>query len=168
MARRVSAFYRNRALAEEAATRLTEMGRDELRPTVSRHDPPEIDEPGMFDRLAKMLARDVEARESGYVVDVEVASEQIDTVALALEAGAERVEMSTPPRFGEQVIQLSETAEQLVVEKETVLREEIVMRVQATERVQEVHDTVRRTEVEVDEGKSGSAFGFDGNRDRNN
>jgi stress response protein YsnF len=78
------------------------------------------------------------------VVGVQVAPEQVDTVARALEAGAERIEMSTPPRFGEDVVvELSETAEQLIVEKETVLREEIVMRVQAKERVEEIYDTVR-------------------------
>jgi stress response protein YsnF len=104
----------------------------------------------MFDRLAKMIAPEVPAGDRGYLVTTQVAPERIDVAARALEAGAERVEIAPPPRLDEHVVELSETVEELVIEKEAVLREEIVMRVQAKEHVQHVHDTVRRTEVEVE------------------
>jgi stress response protein YsnF len=63
-----------------------------------------------------------------------------------------------PREIGEQTFIFRETAEQLVVEKEIVVREEIVMRRTAEEHVEVVHDTVRRTEVEVER------FGPDGVR----
>jgi uncharacterized protein (TIGR02271 family) len=49
-------------------------------------------------------------------------------------------------------IEMTETSEEAVVAKEAVVREELVVRKTAEEHVQNVDDTVRRTEVEVDEG----------------
>ena len=149
MARRVAAFYRNRALADEAAGRLAGAGLDAGSIDVSEESAAAEAQPGMFDRLAKMIAPVGGAGDRGYVVSAQVPPERIDAVAKALEAGAERVEIAPPPRLDEHVVELSETAEELVIEKEAVLREEIVMRVQAKDHVQHVHDMVRRTEVEV-------------------
>jgi uncharacterized protein (TIGR02271 family) len=66
----------------------------------------------------------------------------------------------------ERTIEMTETAEEAVVAKEARVKEEVVVRKTAEEHVEQIDDTVRRTEVEVDEGKSGSAFGFKGNDDR--
>jgi hypothetical protein len=160
MARRVSAFYGNRALADEAAARLAATGVDAAGIDLSEHGAPADAEAGMFDRLAKMIAPEGSAGERGYVVSAQAAPELIDAAAMALEVGAERVEIAPPPRLDEHVIELSETAEELVIKKEAVLREEIVMRVQAKDHVQHVHDTVRRTEVEVERfGPDGEAQG---------
>jgi uncharacterized protein (TIGR02271 family) len=104
----------------------------------------------MFDRLATMLAPEGAAREEGFVVSTEVAPDRIDAAAVALEAGAERVEIAPPPQLAEQVVEISESAEELIVEKRAVVHEEIVMRVQAREHVHDIHDTVRRTQVEVE------------------
>ena len=65
----------------------------------------------------------------------------------------------------ERTIEMTETSEVPVVEKEARVTEEMVVRKTAEERTENVEDTVRRTEVDVDEneGRSGgSAFGFGG------
>ena len=150
MARRVSAFYSSRALAEEAAARLTASASGGAQVSISEQGLPDGAEPGMFDRLAQMIAPEGAARERGYVVAAEVPPDRIDAAAIALEAGAERVEIAPPLQLSEHVVELSETAEELVVEKEAVVREEIVMQVQARERVEEIHETLRRTEVDIE------------------
>jgi stress response protein YsnF len=53
--------------------------------------------------------------------------------------------------FRERVFEVAETHEEAVVEKEVVVREEVVLRKETAEHVETVQDTVRRTEVEVDE-----------------
>jgi uncharacterized protein (TIGR02271 family) len=63
----------------------------------------------------------------------------------------------------ERNIEMTETAEEAVVAKEARVREEMVVRKTAEERTETIDDTVRRTEVEVEEGAAGSqdrsAFG---------
>jgi uncharacterized protein (TIGR02271 family) len=65
--------------------------------------------------------------------------------------------------FQERNIEMTETAEEAVVAKQAVVKEELVVRKTAEEHVENVEDTVRRTEVDIDEGLSGSedrsAFG---------
>lgn len=53
--------------------------------------------------------------------------------------------------FQERNIELTETAEEAVVAKEARVREELVVRKDVEERVQNIDDTVRHTEVEVDD-----------------
>jgi uncharacterized protein (TIGR02271 family) len=52
--------------------------------------------------------------------------------------------------FQERTIEMRETAEEPVVGKEAVVTEEIGIRKDVGQRTQEVHDTVRRTQVEVE------------------
>jgi uncharacterized protein (TIGR02271 family) len=63
----------------------------------------------------------------------------------------------------ERTIEMTEMSEEAVVAKEAKVREELVVKKTAEQRTETVEDTVRRTEVEVDEGRSGSqdraAFG---------
>jgi uncharacterized protein (TIGR02271 family) len=65
-------------------------------------------------------------------------------------------------------IEMTETAEEAVVGKEARVREELVVRKTAEERTETVEDTVRNTEVEVDEGGGSdrSAFGSFGGAQR--
>jgi uncharacterized protein (TIGR02271 family) len=56
----------------------------------------------------------------------------------------------------DQNIEMTETAEEAVVAKEARVREELVVRKTAEERTENIDDTVRRTEVDVEEGRSGS------------
>jgi uncharacterized protein (TIGR02271 family) len=55
--------------------------------------------------------------------------------------------------FRERVIEATETSEEAVVSKEAQVREEVVVRKEAEERTETVHDTVRRTEVEIEDEK---------------
>ena len=56
--------------------------------------------------------------------------------------------------FRSKTIEAVEMAEQPVITKEVVVTEEITLRKEAVERVETVHDTVRRTEVDI-EGDAG-------------
>jgi uncharacterized protein (TIGR02271 family) len=62
----------------------------------------------------------------------------------------------------ERTIEMTARSEEPVVEKQAQVREEIVVRKTAEERTENIQDSVRRTEVNVEEGaeRSGSAFGF--------
>jgi uncharacterized protein (TIGR02271 family) len=53
--------------------------------------------------------------------------------------------------FGERTIEATETSEEAVVSKEARVREEVVVRKTAEDRTETVQDTVRRTEVDVEE-----------------
>jgi stress response protein YsnF len=53
--------------------------------------------------------------------------------------------------FQERTIEATESAEEAVVTKEARVVEEVVVRKEAEERVQTVRDTVRRTDVEVED-----------------
>jgi uncharacterized protein (TIGR02271 family) len=69
-------------------------------------------------------------------------------------------ELNAGDAFQERNIEMTETAEEAVVAKEALVKEELVVRKTAEERVESIDDTVRRTEVDVEEGaESRSAFG---------
>jgi uncharacterized protein (TIGR02271 family) len=55
--------------------------------------------------------------------------------------------------FREQTVELQETAEEAVVAKDAVVTEELRVRKRAAERVESIDDTVRHTEVEVDDSR---------------
>jgi uncharacterized protein (TIGR02271 family) len=71
--------------------------------------------------------------------------------------------------FRDREIEMTERSEEAVVGKEAVVREELVLRKRAEDRVEGVDDTVRRTEVDVDEGTTdgerSALFGKDRDRD---
>ena len=74
---------------------------------------------------------------------------------------AERAVGDLPPAalddlFRERTVELTETAEEAVIGKQARVREELVVRREVQERVEEVSDVVRRTEVDVQR--------FDGDR----
>ena len=59
--------------------------------------------------------------------------------------------------FSERVIEATETSEEAVVAKEARVTEEVVVRKDVEERVETVHDTVRHTEVEVEDTRTTAA-----------
>jgi uncharacterized protein (TIGR02271 family) len=61
-----------------------------------------------------------------------------------------------PAAMQERTVELQETAEEAVVAKEPVVTEEVRIGKRADERVERIDDTVRRTEVEVDDLRRGS------------
>ena len=66
--------------------------------------------------------------------------------------------------FRDRTIEMTEKAEEAVVAKEARVREELVVKKTSEQHVEQIDDTVRRTEVELDENQRGaqdrSAFGF--------
>ena len=54
----------------------------------------------------------------------------------------------------EGTVELQETAEEAVVAKEAIVTEELHVQKRADERVQQLDDTVRRTEVQVDDSRA--------------
>ncbi len=85
----------------------------------------------------------------------------------AISLHSERVDVSRRPvdralgvgenLFQERTISAEEHDEEAVVSKEARVYEEIGLGKVAQERTQEIHDSVRRTEVEVDDGRTGHA-----------
>ena len=61
--------------------------------------------------------------------------------------------------FRERTIEAEERAEEAVVSKETRVKEELVVRKDVEERTKTVSDTVRRTEVEVEDERAGDRQG---------
>jgi uncharacterized protein (TIGR02271 family) len=59
--------------------------------------------------------------------------------------------------FKDRTIEATETSEEAVIGKEARVREEVVVRKEAGERTQTVSDTVRRTEVEVEDDRKRAA-----------
>lgn len=69
----------------------------------------------------------------------------------------------------ERTVEMTETAEEAVVAKEARVVEEVVVRKTAEEHVEQIEDTVRRTEVDVDRDATGSSDRsalFDNDRNR--
>lgn len=66
--------------------------------------------------------------------------------------------------FQDREIEMTEHAEEAVVSKEARVEEELVLRKTAEERTESIDDTVRHTEVDVDQGRSAFS-GFDRDRD---
>ena len=54
--------------------------------------------------------------------------------------------------FQDRTIEVTETAEEAVLAKEARVKEEVVVSKTATEHTEEINDTVRRTNVDIDRG----------------
>jgi uncharacterized protein (TIGR02271 family) len=61
--------------------------------------------------------------------------------------------------FRDRTIEMEERSEQAVVSKEAKVREELVVRKEAEQRTETVSDTVRRTEVEIEDDRTGRSTG---------
>jgi uncharacterized protein (TIGR02271 family) len=125
----------------------------------------------------KVGKREVErggARVRSYVEErpvqeqVNLREEHVSVERRPVDRPVESGDLSGSDLLREREIEMTETAEEAVVAKEARVREEVVLKKTAEERTETVEDTVRRTEVEIDdgsrtEGQSGdrSAF-FDG------
>ena len=59
--------------------------------------------------------------------------------------------------FRERTIEVTATAEEAVIAKETRVKEEVVLRKEGQDRMQTVSDTVRHTEVKVDDDRSATS-----------
>ncbi|MGI4758114.1 MAG: YsnF/AvaK domain-containing protein [Janthinobacterium lividum] len=63
----------------------------------------------------------------------------------------DRVVTDSDVAFGNRTIELTETAEEVVLSKNARVVEEVLVGKTATDHVETVHDTVRRTEVEIEQ-----------------
>jgi len=91
-------------------------------------------------------------RVRSYVVETPV-EEQVTLHEEHVDVERRPVDRAVQPgdeAFRDQVVEVSETTEEAVVSKTARVREEVVVRKDVEDRVETVHDTVRRTEVEVD------------------
>ena len=68
--------------------------------------------------------------------------------------------------FREQTIELQERGEEAVVAKDAVVKEEVVVRKTSDERVEDIDETVRRTEVDVDDTRKSGKGTSSGKRTR--
>ena len=67
---------------------------------------------------------------------------------------------------GNQVLEAREHAEQAVVGKEARVVEEIGLRQESEVHQERIHDTVRKTEVEIEDERPGNRSGLTGGTDR--
>lgn len=85
--------------------------------------------------------------EEAVSADVNLRSERVELERRVVD----RPVISVDAAFLDQTIELEETAEEAVVSKEARVKEEIDLRKVGTERTETVSDTVRRTEVDIDD-----------------
>ena len=92
-------------------------------------------------------------RVRSYVVETPV-SEQVslreENVAIERHA-VDRPVAAGEDAFRDRTIEMRETGEEAVVGKQAVVKEELTLRKSATQRTEEINDTVRRTEVDVEQ-----------------
>jgi hypothetical protein len=151
MSQQVTASFGTRQQAEAARVRLIDKGVDPAAITIEEAGQGQEAPPaGLFDQLAGLLAPGKAERPDAFMLTASVRPEQLDAATAALD----RRHVATPPpptRLTEQTIELIETAEELVIGTEAVIREEVVLRKRVIQRTRDIHETVRRTEVEVEE-----------------
>ena len=68
----------------------------------------------------------------------------------------DRAVSATDAMFQDRTIELEEFAEEAVVSKEARVVEEISLRKEVRDRTETIHDTVRHTEVEIQDGRTGT------------
>jgi uncharacterized protein (TIGR02271 family) len=141
--------------AGSAASRTA--GVEHLGPATSEEHIPIVEETV---RVGKREVEHGRVRVRSYVVETPV-SEQVSLREEHVDVSRHAVNRpltDADDAFRERVIEATEHAEEAVVSKEARVREEVVIHKETEERVETVQDTVRRTEVEVDDGRtSGTA-----------
>lgn len=100
-------------------------------------------ETGRIKIRAYVVERPVEETVSLHEETVHVNRQAVDRPASAEDLAS---------AFGERTIEARAMSEQAVVSKEARIVEEIAIQKDATDRVQTIHDTVRETKVDVDDG----------------
>ena len=102
-------------------------------------------------------------RETPVSEQVNLREEHVSVERRPVDRQLSQSDLQTGDMMQERQIDMTETSEEAVVGKEARVREELVVRKTAEEHSEQVQDTVRHTEVEVDEGvrdtAGRSAFG---------
>ncbi|MFL6606496.1 MAG: YsnF/AvaK domain-containing protein [Steroidobacteraceae bacterium] len=111
-------------------------------------------------RVGKREVNRGSVRVRSYIVEepvheeVRLREERVDVERRPVNSPARPVAKGSPEDLlQERTVEVSETAEQAVVGKEARITEEVVVSKNANERVQQIDETVRRTKVEVEDGR---------------
>jgi uncharacterized protein (TIGR02271 family) len=111
-------------------------------------------------RVGKREVNRGSVRVRSYIVEepvheeVRLREEHVDVERRPVNAPARPVVKGSPENLlQERTIEVSETAEQAVVGKEAKVTEEVVVTKSEDERVEHIDDTVRRTKVEIEDGR---------------
>ena len=112
----------------------------------------------VFEEQLRVSKRDVShgrVRIRSYVVETPV-SEQVSLRSESVQVERKPVDRPVAAEdaiFQDRVIEAEERAEEAVIAKETRVKEEITLRKTTEDRTQGIHDTVRHTEVEVEDDR---------------
>lgn len=148
MTRQINATYENRQDAERVRERLASLGVDPAR--IRIEDDRVAADPkngGIFDTLAQLIAP-VAAAKPRWQLSAEVEPDRLKAATGALNAGPSWAEPEG--RIEPRSFVFRETRERLVIEKQSVVREEVILARDADVHVEEIRDTVRRVEVDVE------------------
>lgn len=158
MTPKITAMFESRGEAEAARGRLIAAGVDPAGIAVAEQIQEALRD-GLFDRLTEHLAPSRVRTGDAYLLTAEVSAGQLDaaTRAIDLTASGQDPPVSSPgsARIEDRTYEFVETAEEVAIEKQLVVREEIVLAKEAHEHVEDVVDTVRRTEVEIEQIEPG-------------
>jgi uncharacterized protein (TIGR02271 family) len=126
----------------------------------------------LVEEQLKVGKREVErggARVRSYVEErpvneqVNLREERVSVERRPVDEPVDSAERDRGGLFQEREVEMTETAEEAVVAKEARVREEVVLKKTAEERTENIQDTVRRTDVEIDDA-SGRTGGEGGDR----
>ena len=118
----------------------------------------------VYEEKLQVGKRDVNhgrVRVRSYVVETPV-NAQVDLHSETVQIDrrpVDRVVGGADAAFKDRVIEVEEHAEEAVIAKEVRVKEEIGLRKTAEDRVQTVSDSVRHTEVDIEDARSGAATG---------
>lgn len=105
-------------------------------------------------RVGKRAVQGGRVRVRSYVVETPV-TEQVSLHSETVQVERRNVDLplsaADEAAFRERTIEATETSEEAVIAKDARVREELVIRKTGADRTQTVNDTVRRTEVEVED-----------------
>ncbi len=109
-------------------------------------DRDEVREIGTGTARLRSRTREMEAEEQ-----VALATRRVDIAHQAAERRVTPEEAAAAGLLRERTLEFIETREEPIVSKEIMVREEVIVRKTINERTETIRDTVRRTEVEVEE-----------------
>ncbi|HYG90469.1 MAG TPA: YsnF/AvaK domain-containing protein [Azospirillum sp.] len=140
--------YTDRTSTDTTPRRGADVGREEVIPVAEER----LD-------IGKRAVEGGVVRVRSYVTETPV-NEQVNLRQEHVHVERRAVDRAIDPvpedAFREREIEVRETAEEAVVQKRAQVTEEVVIRKDVEERAQTVSDTVRRTEVEIDDGRTGT------------
>ncbi len=103
-------------------------------------------------------------RETPVHEQVSLRDEHVSVERRPVNEPIDQAELQSGDLLRDREIEMTETHEEAMVAKQARVTEEVVVRKTADQHVEQVDDTVRRTEVDIEEGSTRPAFGFEDDR----